>query len=247
MLAKFDIVPTRQHLIILVDALARSGHFDEAEKVARSISPPDIVAWTTILGAYRSRQVKDNQRAMRIAQYLYELDPKEASTYILMANIHAMIGNWEEQQQTLELMKQKKALRIPGRSWITYQKTHVFGPNEVNHPAVPCINKQINEDLPKLQQQYGYSPDLVWVSKNLPEDAKKQDLCAHSERFAVYFGLLHVPKDKIIVVFNNLRVCGDCHAFTALLSLFYNREIRLRDASTWHIFKNGKCNCNGNY
>ena len=111
-------------------------------------------------------------------------------------------------------------------------------------PAIKDLGQKI---AAQLRSSYGYQPDVSWVSKNMSDEEKQQDLCEHSERYALYFGLLSIPSDMPIIIYNNLRVCGNCHNYTALASKLLQREIRLRDAAVWHIFVDGKCICNGNY
>lgn len=46
-----------------------------------------------------------------------------------------------------------------------------------------------------------------------------------------------------IRVVKNLRVCGDCHEVTKIISKVYNREIIVRDRVRFHRFVNGSCSC----
>ena len=67
-----------------------------------------------------------------------------------------------------------------------------------------------------------------------------------SERLALTYAFLKTPPGTLITVTvtKNLRVCGDCHNWTKIISKIENRELIVRDANTFHIFKNGKCSCN---
>uniref|UniRef100_A0A6B2LSN7 DYW domain-containing protein n=1 Tax=Arcella intermedia TaxID=1963864 RepID=A0A6B2LSN7_9EUKA len=93
----------------------------------------------------------------------------------------------------------------------------------------------------------GYKPDVSWVVKDIPVEDKEMDLCEHSERFALYFAMMEDTSDKPVIIFKNLRVCGDCHTHTALVSKAFQREIRLRDSAVWHIFENGQCSCKNKF
>jgi pentatricopeptide repeat protein len=242
----YGVAPNVHHYCILVDALGRAGDLENAERIAVSLSPPHIMAWATLLGACRLRH--DKSRAKRVANKIQELDPQEASRFVLMANIYAKLGHWQEHSTLLQSMQQQNVKKIPAMSWIGVNgQMHTFHAHERDHPAVNRIHTFVKQMLEVLITQYGYHPDTSWVSKDKSEMEKIEDLCQHSERYALYYGLMELAPDEPIIIFNNLRVCGDCHTHMALMSLATKREIRLRDAATWHIFKNGHCCCNGNY
>ena len=75
------------------------------------------------------------------------------------------------------------------------------------------------------------------------EDDKAAQLCSHSEKLAIAFGLLSTAADTPLRITKNLRVCSDCHQGTALISHLRHREILVRDANRWHHFKDGQCSC----
>ncbi|KAL6322785.1 hypothetical protein AAG906_019054 [Vitis piasezkii] len=47
-------------------------------------------------------------------------------------------------------------------------------------------------------------------------------------------------------VMKNLRVCEDCHTVTKYISKIVQRELLVRDANRFHVFKDGACSC-GDY
>jgi hypothetical protein len=76
------------------------------------------------------------------------------------------------------------------------------------------------------------------------EDEDKEGLLSyHSERLAIAFALIASPSGLAIRIIKNLRVCGDCHAFTKLISVAYRRDIIVRDRNRFHHFKDGSCSC----
>jgi pentatricopeptide repeat protein len=242
---QFGVIPDERHQAILIDALGRAGRLEEAEHMAAS-QPRNIIFWITLLGACRLHN--DKARAERALSYIHQINPQEASSYVLMANIQGAMGKWEEQAQTIQLMKTRGAKKIPGKSWIVLnKKIHTFVAHETNHPAMPAINAMKTSILERLKSKFGYKADISWVSKDIADHLKENDLCEHSERYALSYGLLNPPSEGPLVIFKNLRVCGDCHTYTALISKAFNLEIRLRDASVWHIFKDGKCICHNKY
>ncbi|CAI0515505.1 unnamed protein product [Linum tenue] len=78
------------------------------------------------------------------------------------------------------------------------------------------------------------------------EDEKRDWLCGHSERLAIAFGLLKTDPGTPLQVMKNLRVCRDCHTWTKFTSKLMKREILVRDANRFHLFRDGSCSC-GDY
>ncbi|GLU04865.1 hypothetical protein SLE2022_219940 [Rubroshorea leprosula] len=64
-----------------------------------------------------------------------------------------------------------------------------------------------------------------------------------SEELAIAFGLLFIPFELPIRIIKNPRVCGDCHNATKYISKITQREILVRDAVRFNLFKDGKCLC----
>uniref|UniRef100_A0ACD5X3D6 Uncharacterized protein n=1 Tax=Avena sativa TaxID=4498 RepID=A0ACD5X3D6_AVESA len=68
-------------------------------------------------------------------------------------------------------------------------------------------------------------------------------LSYHSERLAIAFALIASCPGAPIRIIKNLRVCGDCHESTKLVSRLYGREIIMRDRTRFHHFRDGHCSC----
>jgi hypothetical protein len=104
----------------------------------------------------------------------------------------------------------------------------------------------INAELEKLNQKMieeGYVPDASSVLHDVKDLEKIKMLNHHSEKLAIAFGLLFVPRGLPIRVVKNLRVCGDCRNATKYISKITQREILVRDAVRFHLFKDGTCSC----
>ncbi|KAI3904814.1 hypothetical protein MKW92_006844, partial [Papaver armeniacum] len=68
-------------------------------------------------------------------------------------------------------------------------------------------------------------------------------LCYHSERLAIGFGLISTRPGTTIRRKKNLRVYGNCHSATKLISKIFNRDIIARDRNRFHHFRDGSCSC----
>ncbi|KAL6294931.1 hypothetical protein ACE6H2_003073 [Prunus campanulata] len=108
------------------------------------------------------------------------------------------------------------------------------------------FSDQIYAKLEKLNCKMieeGYEPDMSSVLHDVEESEKKKMLNYHSEKLAIAFGLIFLPAGVPIRVVKNLRVCGDCHNATKYISKITKREILVRDAVRYHLFKDGTCSC----
>ncbi|EFC46752.1 predicted protein [Naegleria gruberi] len=236
-------VCTPSHKACMVDVLARSGYLEEAEQFIGSSR--DVVSWVTLLGACRIHT--NVEIAERTFDILLEIDNEQASHYVQMSHIYNQMGQIDKANEVRELMKRNNATKIPGITTIEVDgETHNFVSDDSYHPRMQEINQEL-EKLNKEMLDAGYAPDTRWVTRldvdPNDEKKKKELLCRHSERIAMAFAFISLPKDEPIVMRKNLRVCGDCHTATKFISKIRKREIIVRDASRHHHFKDGKCSC----
>ncbi|KAK4374050.1 hypothetical protein RND71_004727 [Anisodus tanguticus] len=112
---EFGNEPSIKHYGCMVDILGRAGLLEEAEGVIRSMTmKPDAVIWGSLLSACRTH---GNMALARwSAQNLLELDPNESSAYVLMANMYAASGHFEEAVDERILMKEIQIEKEPGCS-----------------------------------------------------------------------------------------------------------------------------------
>jgi pentatricopeptide repeat protein len=241
---KFKIIPNERHISCMIDLFARSGNLVTAEKYANKI-PNYIIAWKTLLGACR---IYNNvEIGEKCAKKLFLLeDYKEASTYILLANIYSQNDLIEKQKEVMDLMNKNKIKKIPGITTIEINGNLTsFTCQDNKHPKTKEIYNKIHELFEKMKNE-NYIFDTTYATRIDLEtiEQKENHLCLHSEKLALAFGLLETPKASVIKLIKNLRVCGDCHNATKLISKIENREIIMRDTNRFHHFKNGLCSCN---
>ena len=107
------------------------------------------------------------------------------------------------------------------------------------------IHEKIYSLFDKIKKE-GFEFDKSFATRKdlISNESKELHLCLHSEKLALSFGLLSTPKNSIIRLIKNLRICGDCHNSIKFISKIENREIIIRDNLRFHHFKDGKCSCN---
>eukprot|EP01018_Ginkgo_biloba_P003188 Gb_16072 [translate_table: standard] len=241
----YHITPTMEHYACMVGLLGRAGCLNEAHDFINKMPiKPDATVWSCLLAACR---IENNiELGERVAECLFELDPKNAAPYVLLSNIYAAAGRWDDTEHVRRLMKDRKIKKTPGCSWIEFNKqVHAFLVGDMSHPQTEKIYAKL-ENLSRQMKAAGYVPDTRFVLHDVEEVQKEKLLRYHSEKLAIAFGLINTQPGTTIRIIKNLRVCGDCHSATKFISKIVQQEIIVRDAYRYHHFKDGWCSC-GDY
>lgn len=241
----YGIDPEREHYGCIIDLLGRAGKVDEAVRLIHEMEfEPDAVTWRTLLGACRVHRNVD--LAIYAAKQIQKLDPEDAGTYILLSNIYASSQRWANVAEVRRTMRLRGVKKEPGCSWIEVDKQiHAFVMGDSSHPQIEEINKHLSELIQRLME-VGYVPDTNFVLQDLEGEQREDSLRYHSEKLAIVFGMMRLPKEKIIRVRKNIRICGDCHVFAKLVAKMEERTIVIRDPIRYHHFQNEACSC-GDY
>ena len=240
----YGVEPTVVHYSCMVDLLGRAGLLEETKRFISSMPvEADAGTWGALLGACRTYgNVELGELA---AKEVMKLEPASASPYVLLSNIYAAAGQWDQVSFIRHMMQERGIRKEPGVSWIEISnKVHRFVVGDRSHPEAEKIYDVLNNLSKKLTAE-GYIPDTRLVLRNIDEEQKVHALCAHSEKLAIAYGLMHTPRGMPIRVYKNLRVCSDCHTATGFISKVTGREIVARDANRFHHFKDGVCSCGG--
>ncbi|GAV73378.1 PPR domain-containing protein/PPR_2 domain-containing protein/DYW_deaminase domain-containing protein [Cephalotus follicularis] len=243
MKSKYLVEPGAEHYACMVDLLGRAGQVNEAMSLIETmLVEADAIVWGALLGACRIHMKMD--LAEVAAKKLLQIEPKNAGPYILLSNLYASQGRWDDVAELRKTMSERAVSKSPGCSWLEVgKKVHMFtGGDSAGHPEHERIIRML-EKIVGLLREAGYFPDGSFVLHDVDEEEKVQSLRYHSEKLAVAYGLLKVPDGTPIRVMKNLRVCGDCHSAIKLIAKVTGREIILRDANRFHHFKDGLCSC----
>eukprot|EP01018_Ginkgo_biloba_P016130 Gb_14867 [translate_table: standard] len=239
------VMPRVEHYACMVDVLGRAGHLDDAEDFINKMPfEPNALIWRTLLGACRIHG--NMQLGKHVAERLLELEPQDSATYVLLSNIYAAGGRWDDAARVRRMMEERGVKKEPGYSWIEVKnRVHTFLVKDRSHPLTEEIYAKL-EELNGQMKDVGYVPDRNFVLHDVEDAQKEHFLCHHSEKLAIAFGLISTPPQKPIRIVKNLRVCGDCHTASKFISKLTNRELVVRDSNRFHHFKDGKCSC-GDY
>lgn len=239
MLMEFNIEPNIKHYGCMVDLLGRAGKLEEAEELIKKMPmSPDDSTWGALLGACRKHG--NVEMGKRVGRKLIELHPDHDGFHILLSNMYASRGSWDNVIEIRDAMLQKAVKKVPGCSMIEANgAVHEFFAGDRTNPEMENKLEEIDTRL-KME---GYMPDRSEVFLEIDEEEKDTSLSRHSEKLAVAFGLINIPSPMPIRIMKNLRICNDCHTSFTFVSKVYRREIVVRDRHRFHRFKDGSCSC----
>ncbi|KAK9268234.1 hypothetical protein L1049_010677 [Liquidambar formosana] len=156
----YGLEPKAEHYSCLVDILGRAGQVDEAMRVVCKMPPSerDGAVLGTLLGACKLHG--NVELANHIGEKLIELEPTSSGGYVLLANVYAACGKWDEFAQLRKKMKERKVKKLPGFSQIEVKgDSHVFFVGDRSHPEVKEIYGLLQEKLLPLMHDMGYSQE----------------------------------------------------------------------------------------
>ncbi|RZC88273.1 hypothetical protein C5167_016094 [Papaver somniferum] len=118
MVTDYSIKPNQEIYGCVVDLLGRAGRVKEAYQLIRKMPfKPDESVWGALLGACKAHGT--SYLGGLAGKKILDLRPNGTETYVLLSNIYAADGNWEEFAKMRKLMRgmgmnKKEA----ARSWI---------------------------------------------------------------------------------------------------------------------------------
>ncbi|XP_051132004.1 pentatricopeptide repeat-containing protein At4g35130, chloroplastic [Andrographis paniculata] len=241
----YGIKPGIEHYGCILDLLGRSGELDRARRFIEEIPvAPTHRIWGSLLVA--SRHYKNIELAEMAASHLSTaIDTDNIGSYILLSNLYAEVGRWEDVERIKSLMKERGLERTIGRSIVEYRgRIYEFK----NHDRSKIESGIVYDVLDVVLKRIGKEEDrnVRGMTKFKPRDVIKKregSPAWHSVRLAICFGLIGSAVGKPVVVRKNVRMCESCHVVAKKMSEVLNREIVVDDSKTYHHFNSGRCSC----
>lgn len=139
MLDKHMVEPWPEHYACMVDMLGRAGRLAEAEEFSKRMPKgPGVSALQSLLGACR---VHGNvEMGERVAKVLMDMEPMESGAYVLMSNMYAEKGEWENVAKIRRGMRNRGVKKEIGFSWVDVGANdsihmHKFSSDDKTHPS----------------------------------------------------------------------------------------------------------------
>ncbi|OAY83727.1 pentatricopeptide repeat-containing protein At4g32430, mitochondrial-like [Ananas comosus] len=158
MIIKRKVEPWPEHYACMVDMLGRAGRLLEAEELIKQMPEgPKVSALQSLLGACR---VHGNvEIARRVAELLMGTEPSESGAYVLMSNIYAEKGEWENVAKIRKGMRERGVKKEVGFSWVDAGGTsdslqlYKFSSDDMTHPMA--------EEIYRVADSLGFEMKLL--------------------------------------------------------------------------------------
>ncbi|CAN6321987.1 unnamed protein product [Urochloa humidicola] len=151
MIDQYGITPTPSHYACLIDMLGRNGRFDEALGMIEKMPfEPDLLIWKTLLASCKLHRNLDMGKLA--ADKLMELSERDSASYVLMSNIYAMHGEWQDAGKVRQRMDEAGVKKEAGESWIEVKnEVHAFVARDTSHPDSASIYQMLAELVDVMQ------------------------------------------------------------------------------------------------
>ncbi|OAY78079.1 putative pentatricopeptide repeat-containing protein [Ananas comosus] len=159
MTREFGLNPTKDHYACVIDILGRVGRFDEVEKLLSQIPfDSDQIIWNSILNSCRIHG--HQELGQRAADKLFRMELKDAAPFVIMSNLYAKSGQWEEAAKVKKMMRDRGVRKEPAYSWVEIkEKAYTFSSNDQTNSRISEI-KSLLKNLSEEMEKDGYKPDI---------------------------------------------------------------------------------------
>ncbi|KAL2348162.1 hypothetical protein Fmac_002162 [Flemingia macrophylla] len=117
MIHEYKIAPSVEHCCSMIRLMGQKGELWRAERMIHELGFESFgVVWRALLGACGTKA--DLQVAETAAAKAIELESDEDYVYVMMSNMYASFGRWEDANVTRSLMSTKRVRKEAGSSLI---------------------------------------------------------------------------------------------------------------------------------
>ncbi|MBA0707170.1 hypothetical protein Golax_019243 [Gossypium laxum] len=143
MVKEYGICPGPEHYSCLVDTLSRAGQLEKASEIIRSMPfEADAGVWGALLSAcsvYLNVELGE-----LAAKKIVEWNPHHSGAYVVLSNIYAAAGMWDEVTRVRLQMKEQGVKKQCAYSWMEIgNKVHHFLGGDISHPDTNKIHLEI--------------------------------------------------------------------------------------------------------
>lgn len=156
----YGIAPEIEHYGCMVDILARAGRVKEAEILIRSMAmEPDGTIWGSLLNGCLIHG--HFELADKVGKLLIQLEPQHSGMYVLVSNMYAKMGNWEDVMRLRKMMNDREVATIAAWSFIEIDGfVHKFVANDKSHSHSRNIYQTLSQ-LRKELESFSNANDSV--------------------------------------------------------------------------------------
>ncbi|PIA39164.1 hypothetical protein AQUCO_02700383v1 [Aquilegia coerulea] len=117
MRSNYKISPTIEHYGCIIDLLGRAGQIQDAYDMISSMEiQPNAIVWRALLSACRLHS--NVKIAESSVENLFKLQSDNCGDYVLLSNIYASKGRWDDVKNIRKKMEERGIKKKPGLSLI---------------------------------------------------------------------------------------------------------------------------------
>ncbi|KAL7599201.1 hypothetical protein Lser_V15G23086 [Lactuca serriola] len=114
---EYGIEPIDKHYACMVDLLGRSGCIHDAYNLICGMKVgPTAAVWSALLAACGVH--RHVEMAEVAAGELFKIEPENSGNYVLLSNVYAGLGEWENVGKVRAMMRGNRVRKNRGSSWI---------------------------------------------------------------------------------------------------------------------------------
>lgn len=169
MVREFRIEPKIEHYACMVDLLGRAGLLLEAIDIVKNMPmEPNACVWGALLNS--CKMYKNTDVAEETAAQISSLEPVTTGSFMLLSNLYAAHGRWEDSAKVRHSAKTTGLKKSPGQSWIEVKKkVHTFLAGKALDSGMKDIYRVLN-DLSLQMETKSYILDGSSRSQFAPEE-----------------------------------------------------------------------------
>ncbi|KAF4348096.1 hypothetical protein G4B88_021368 [Cannabis sativa] len=170
----YNLAPQLEHYSCMVDIIGRSGQLREALRLIEEMPfEADAIIWRTLLSICKLHG--DIEVAEKAATSLLQLDSQDSAAYVLLSNIYADSGMWEEMSKMRRAMRSHRVKKEPGCSWIEVKdEVNAFFVGDMAHPRCNEIYEKLHLLVSEMKVA-GYMPFIHFDEEVAEEEIHEQD------------------------------------------------------------------------
>ncbi|KAI3841012.1 hypothetical protein MKX03_018243 [Papaver bracteatum] len=133
MMKEYNLRPRIEHYSCMIDLFGRAGLLEEAKDLVENMPfQADSVILGSLFAACQTH--KNVELGEQVMKLLVEIEPENKGNYVILSNIYAVAGRWENVAQVRKKLKEKGARRVPGCSSIEVDyQVHEFLSGDRSH------------------------------------------------------------------------------------------------------------------
>ncbi|KAJ1288252.1 hypothetical protein BS78_02G076400 [Paspalum vaginatum] len=169
MVNSYGIKPQMEHYACMVDLYARAGLLEKAEELLNQTPfPATSTMWAALVGACHERgNIIIGERS---ARRLLEMKTENAGHYVLIANMYASAGCWNELAIVRKLMRDLGVTKTPGLAWADLGNGFTpFLVGDRSNPLAPEIYEVLDELTEQMRDMNNFNDQDILSTEKLME------------------------------------------------------------------------------